>query len=68
MEFAFLTRQEKQQMEADEKYYRSLIELEEQSCLNRLNAEMNCKETCNYYGTVKCRHPEKVFPRNQKRY
>lgn len=67
MEINLMTREEKRKQESDEMFYRSLNELEEQSCLNKLNSGMDCSKNCAYYGTVKCRHPEKVFPQ-QKRY
>ena len=47
--------------EENRKYLRNMYELQEQSCLNRLNARMDCY-TCTSYGTSKCMHPEKIFP------
>ena len=62
MRFDFTTRGEAKKREADERFRRSMMELAEQSCLNRLNAGMNCRETCADYGTKACRHSEKAFP------
>ena len=49
------------QEEANEKYFRALREMEEQSCRNKRDSRMSCMDNCSYYGSEKCLHPEKVF-------
>ena len=54
---------EQQLYEENQKFLQKMNEMEEQACLNKLNSGMSCQKYCAYYNTLKCRHPEKVFPR-----
>lgn len=69
MDMNLKIRAEAEQEEKNRMFLRSLWELEEQACLNRLRSGMSCEKYCDYYGKEgKCHHPEQVFPQNQKRY